>query len=66
MTIFTPFQILSLPNQGEWDYWGMQHTWERHYFGREPNGKRMLRRYRRRWKHYINMDLREIEFEAVD
>lgn len=35
MTIFTPFQILSLPNQGEWDYRGMQHTWERQYFGYE-------------------------------
>jgi hypothetical protein len=26
--MFTPFRTLSLPNQREWDYWGMQHTWE--------------------------------------
>jgi hypothetical protein len=68
MTIFTPFQILSLPNQGEWDYWGhTAHVGETLRISvRASKGKRLLGRYRRRWEHYINMDLHEMEFEGVE
>jgi hypothetical protein len=68
MTIFTPFQFLSLPNQGEWDYWGQAaHVGETLRISvQAPKGKRMLGRYRCRCEHYINMDLQEMEFEGVE
>jgi hypothetical protein len=32
----------------------------------KPEGKRPLRRQRRRWVHNIKIDLREIEWNAMD
>jgi hypothetical protein len=32
----------------------------------KPEGKRPLRRHRRRWEYNVRMDLREIEWQGVD
>jgi hypothetical protein len=32
----------------------------------EPEGKRPLRRLRRRWRDNIKMDLREVEWDGMD
>jgi hypothetical protein len=33
---------------------------------RKPEGKRLLRRTRRRWEDNIKVDLKEIRYEGVD
>jgi hypothetical protein len=35
-------------------------------FGRKPEGKKTLGRYRRRWDDNIKMDLKEVGFGDVD